>query len=295
MRVDVKRFFFLAATAAILAWPSDAGAQSQTTPPPAPPQAAAAVQSEPDPDLDLVVEEPDFTLAALPTTLRMPKRKFAFRISHRFSRPIAQGDVSDFFADFFGFDSAAKIGFELRYGLLSGTQAVVHRTNDRAIQFSGQHEFIRSEPGGRFITVQALGAIEGRNNFSENFGGAVGGVFSLPIRGHGAVYAQPIFVINTNIDPFDEEGEQDTFMIGFGGRWRFGANSRTYVVAEVVPRLSGYRPGVEHTSFAIERRAGGHMFQFNVSNSLGTTYRQIAQSSPRNDWYVGFNLTRKFW
>ena len=179
--------------------------------------------------------------------------------------------------------------------MLSGTQAAVHRTNDRAIQFSGQHEFIRYEPDKHFITIHALGAIEGRNNFSEDFGGAVGAAFSLPFKGHGALYAEPIFVINANIDPFDEEGEQDTFMIGFGGRWRFSSTSRTYIVAEVVPRLSGYRPGVEHTSFAIERRTGGHMFQFNVSNSLGTTYRQIAQSSPRNDWYVGFNLTRKFW
>ena len=295
MRVHVKQLVFVAATVLMLSSPSQANAQSESTPPPPLPLPAAAIQGDPDPDLDLVVEEPDFTLAALPTTLRMPRHKFGFRISHRFSRPIAQGDVSDFFADFFGFDSSAKIGFELRYGLLSGTQVAVHRTNDRAIQFSGQHELMRYEPDKHFITVHALGAIEGRNNFSEKFGGAVGAAFSLPFQGHGALYAEPIFVINTNIDPFDEEGEQHTFMIGFGGRWRLGANSRTYVVAEVVPRLSGYRPGVEHTSFAIERRAGGHMFQFNVSNSLGTTFRQIAQSSPRNDWYVGFNLTRKFW
>ncbi len=293
MRVHVNRFLFVAAIAAIFSSPALCFAQSETTPPPAAPAIAVAAQS--DPDLDLVVEEPDFTLAALPTTLRMPKGKFAFRLTHRFTRPIAQGDVGDFFADFFGFDSAARIGFEVRYGILPGTEFAVHRTNDRAIQFTGQHELIRHEAGKHFLTVHALAAIEGRNNFSEEFGETFGAVVSLPFQGWGALYAEPMFVINSNTDPFDEEGEQNTFMIGFGGRWRLGKNSRTYVVAEVVPRLAGYKPGVEHTSFAIEKRAGGHLFQFSVSNDLGTSFRQIALSGPRNDWYVGFNLTRKFW
>ncbi len=293
MRVHVKWFLFVAATAVICSGPARCYAQSESTPPPPPPPVAAAAQS--DPDLDLVVEEPDFSLAALPTTLRMPRGKFAFRLTHRFTRPIAQGDVGDFFADFFGFDSAARIGFEVRYGILPGTEFAVHRTNDRSIQFTGQHEIMRYEPDKHFLTVHALGAIEGGNNFSEDFGETFGAVVSLPFRGWGALYAEPIFVVNSNIDPFDEEGDQNTFMIGFGGRWRLGKTSKTYVVAEYVPRLAGYRPGVDHASFAIEKRAGGHLFQFNVSNDLGTTFRQIAESGPRNDWFVGFNLTRKFW
>ena len=69
-------------------------AAAQTEAPPPPPPAASATQgSQPDPDLQIVVEEPDFALAALPTTLRMPARKFAFRLTHRFSRPIAEGGV----------------------------------------------------------------------------------------------------------------------------------------------------------------------------------------------------------
>lgn len=293
MRVFVKSWLCAAATAAFLSSPESAIAQTESTPPPPPPATTAAAQT--DPDLDLVVEEPDFTLVALPTTLRMPAGKFSFRLTHRFNRPIGQGDVGDFFADFFGFDSSAKIGFEVRYGIRPGTQAWIHRTNDRAIQLAGQHELMRYEPGTHFATVDAVAAIEGRNNFSEEFGGALGAVLSLPFTGRGAVYAQPILVLNSNIDPFDEDGDQHTFMIGLGGRWRLGPNSRTYIVAEVTPRVAGYRPGVEQASIAIERRAGGHVFQFNVSNALGTTFRQIAQSAPRNDWFVGFNLTRKFW
>ena len=38
-------------------------------------------------DLEVDVLEPDFNLIALPTTLRLPQNKFAFRLTHRFSRP----------------------------------------------------------------------------------------------------------------------------------------------------------------------------------------------------------------
>ena len=34
---------------------------------------------------------------------------------------------------------------------------------------------------------------------------------------------------------------------------------------------AGYRPGGSDGSFGIEKRARGHLFQFNVSNGLGTT------------------------
>ena len=39
--------------------------------------------------------EPDFTLVTHPTTLRLPNHTFAFRLTHRFSRPLGQGDFGD--------------------------------------------------------------------------------------------------------------------------------------------------------------------------------------------------------
>ena len=48
-------------------------------------------------------------------------------------------------------------------------------------------------------------------------------------------------------------------------------------------------------SFAVEKRAGGHLFQLTFTNYYATTLRQIAQGAPNNDnWYLGFNLSRKF-
>jgi hypothetical protein len=49
-------------------------------------------------------------------------------------------------------------------------------------------------------------------------------------------------------------------------------------------------------SFAIEGRAGGHLFQINVSNGWGTTFGQLASRGgiTNDNWYIGFNIARKF-
>jgi hypothetical protein len=52
---------------------------------------------------------------------------------------------------------------------------------------------------------------------------------------------------------------------------------------------------VNQISFGLEGRAGGHLFQLNVSNGFGTTLGQIADGAFNNDnWYIGFNIARKF-
>ncbi len=86
-------------------------------------------------------------------------------------------------------------------------------------------------------------------------------------------------------------------MVGVGGRFRI--HGGTYFVAEWVPRVSGFDPGVSTGSFGIEKRVGGHAFQLNFSNSFGTTMGQVARGGPKNadgdrDWYLGFNISRKF-
>jgi hypothetical protein len=46
----------------------------------------------------------------------------------------------------------------------------------------------------------------------------------------------------------------------------------------------------------VEWRVGGHAFQINFSNTLGTTPAQVARGQQGlEDWFIGFNLTRKFY
>ena len=56
--------------------------------------ATAAVAQDED-DAVLKPAEPDFTLVSLPTSLRLPKFKSAFRVTHRFGRPLGDGDFAD--------------------------------------------------------------------------------------------------------------------------------------------------------------------------------------------------------
>jgi hypothetical protein len=260
-------------------------------------QDPAAAQSQPaatqperaDPDVRVDPLQPDFTLAALPTTLRMPVRKWSFRVTHRFTRNLGEGDAGDLASDLFGLDGGAQIGLEVRYGLLPGTQIGIHRTSDRAIQLFAQHDFM-NERNGRPFGLDAIVTLEGDDNLSDHQQSALGLLLSKNVGRLAAVYAEPLVVLNSN--PF-ETGDEHTGMVGLGARVR--VRPATYLMVEYTPRFAGYTPFADQMSFGIEGRAGGHLFQINVSNGFGTTFGQLARGGVDYDqWYLGFNISRKF-
>ena len=55
---------------------------------------AAFAQDDDDPAV-LKPAEPDYTLGALPTNLRLPKYKSAFRVTHRFLGPLDEHGIGD--------------------------------------------------------------------------------------------------------------------------------------------------------------------------------------------------------
>ena len=244
-----------------------------------------------EPDLPFVPSEPDFTLVNLPTTLRLPAGRWGFRVSHRFTRALGQGDFGDLASDFFGFDSGAIVGLEVRYGLRPGMQIAALRTSDRTIQFLGQMSVMQQGDDGP-LGLDLLAAVQGMDNFTEDYTTTFGVIASRRLGDRGALYVQPLFVL----EPLPESATADdtAFLLGFGGRLLLG--SSTYVVGEYVPRLSGSDAGDDHLTFAIERRKGGHSFQINVSNSFATTLGQVARAyGSSGEWHIGFNITRKFY
>ncbi|MFN2447313.1 MAG: DUF5777 family beta-barrel protein [Vicinamibacterales bacterium] len=256
----------------------------------APPSTAASAQDDPDRDPNFA--QPDFNLASLPTSLRVPKYKSAFRVTHRFGRPLGDGDFGNLLEDLFGFDSGAQIGLEYRFGVVPGGQVGIHRTSNRTIEFFGQYDVLLQRNGAP-VGVTALATIEGTNNFRDSYSPAFGAIVSRELGQNGALYVEPIWVNNTNELPSELADDNDTFMIGLGGRAR--VRPTVYVFFEVTPRVAGYDPGVNQVSFGIEKRAGGHLFQLNFSNGIGTTLAQIARGGGNNDdWYIGFNISRKF-
>ncbi len=255
-------------------------------------QSAPAAQVEDDPDLDLNPLQPDFIVVTMPTTLRVPRHKSSFRVTHRFGRPLGAGDFGDLAEDLFGLDSGAQIGLEYRFGLVRGTQAGIYRTSDRTIEFFAQHD-VMQERDGRPVSLAIIGTVDGTNNFRDRYTPALGVVLSRQIRRVGAVYLQPVWVNNSNPLPSELAADDDSFLLGVGTRIRL--RPTVYLVAEIIPRLTGFDPGVNQAAFGLEKRAGGHTFQINFSNGLGTTMGQVARGGTGNDdWYLGFHISRKF-
>jgi hypothetical protein len=261
---------------------------------PADPDAAAAkAAQEDDPDLDPNPSQPDFTVVALPTTLRLPRHKSAFRVTHRFGRPLGAGDFSSLLEDLFGLDSGAQIGLEFRYALFRKTQLGIHRTSDRTIEFFGQYDLVQQRDGGVF-GLAAFASAEGTNNFRDSRTPGIGAILSHEFGEHGAVYAMPMWLNNTNLLPSELADDNDTFLVGIGARIRI--RPTVYVVGEYTPRVAGYNPREDQASVGIEKRAGGHLFQLNFSNGFGTTMGQLARGGVSNDdWFIGFNISRKFY
>jgi hypothetical protein len=273
------------AAGAVLAalWPQVAAAQDSS--------AAPAAQVEDDPDRDLRLSQPDFTIVNLPTTLRLPRYKSAFRVTHRFGRRFGDGDFGDLVGDLFGLDSGAQIGLEYRFGVMRGLQAGIRRTSDKTIEFFSQYSLMQQ--GGAPVGLGVIASIDGTNNFRDSYSPALGVAISRTLGSFGALHVDPMWVNNSNPGPDELVDENDTFMVGVGARLR--VRPTLYLIVEAIPRVSGYDPGVTQTTVGIEKRAGGHSFQFNVSNAFGTTMGQVARGGFSNDdWYLGFSISRKF-
>lgn len=246
-------------------------------------------------DRDVDPVEPDFAVITLPTTLRLPRHALAFRITHRFARGLGEGDFGDLAADFFGFDGGAQIGLELRFSPFQGNQLGIYRTSDRTINFFAQQEVVRQDGWPLGLAVQ--GSIEGLDNFSETYSPRVALVASRRLGEWAAVYVVPAWIGNVRPESDPGEGDDASLVLGLGARLRLG--EAYAIVGEYHPRIAGYKGhpnGAALATFAIERRVGGHAFQINVSNDLGTTPAQVARGrTGADDWFIGFNISRKFY
>jgi len=251
-------------------------------------QSAASTGND---DADPVLAEPDFRVLNLPSTLRLPVHGSNFQLTHRFNGNLRQGSFTDNASNLFGLDQGAAVGFEYRFGIARHLQAAVYRTAiDKTFQFYGKYDAVRQEDHSIPVSLSALLSVEGADNFQERYSPAVGAVVSRMVADRLALYTTPVWVHNTaallNI-------ERDTVMVGLGGRVR--VSDTVYLVGEVIPRAGGYSPGKPAYGFALEKQAGGHMFQLNFNNGQGTTFGQLARGGFADSLYLGFNLARKFY
>jgi Membrane bound beta barrel domain (DUF5777) len=286
-----------------LALPSPAHGQTPEAGSTASTPASSTTAAQPPSDDDderLDPAEPDFVVINLPTTLRLPRHKGDFHLTHRFEGNLRDGSFTDQLSNFFGVDVGAALGLEYRFGVMRHLQAVVLRTNRaRAIQFSAKYDALH-QSDTLPVSISGIVSIEGDNNFGANSGNApinyapaVGVVISREIGTQLALYATPYWVANTGIDV---NADGNTGVIGLGFRVRFGPHSSTYFSAEVSPRIGGFVIGDPEYGFAIEKRVGAHFFALTFTNGTSNqTYRQIARGGAPGHLHLGFNLTRKFY
>ena len=93
------------AAAVLILLPVMARAQQQESAPP--PATPPTIDPRDAADRKLNLVEPDFTVVNLPTTLRLPRYKSAFRIAHRFTRTLNTSDFGDLAGSLFGLDGGA--------------------------------------------------------------------------------------------------------------------------------------------------------------------------------------------
>lgn len=255
--------------------------------------AAPPAFAQNDDDATLRPAEPDYRVVNIPTTLPLPLYKSNFELTHRFNGNLRLGDFGFQAGNLFGLDEGATIGFEYRFAPLRHVEVAVYRTGfDKTFQFYGKYDVIhqgRDMP----VSVSPILSIEGGNNFRDRYAPSLGATVSRQIADLVALYVEPMWSNNVSALLNQPLGlKQNTLVIGFGGRVRI--RPTVYVSAEISPRVAGYAPNTAEYGFAIEKRAGAHVFQLNFTNTSATTFAQVAQGGLPQTLLLGFNLTRKF-
>jgi hypothetical protein len=314
--MPVRAVSILLAVAATVFVCSTAAAQSvppvpplpdpQATPPATPPQ---TTDSAPAPAVEL-----DQTVVNVQTTMPLKRHKSYFRLTHRFARDLRRGSFGSLAADGLGTDLGAIIGLEYRLALTNSLQAGIHRSIlGKTIEtFAKWDVFHQQDRGPIGLSVGA--SIEGQNNLHLDPQPGVSATFSRLQGTWLALYASPTYVHNAHTATLrlshagHEHGtaseaddpaatitginSHDTAFIGLGLRAR--VRETVCLVAEVSPRLAGYRPDRAAWNAGIEKLTRGHVLQLNFGNSFDTTAGMVARGGSPHDIYMGFNLSRKF-
>lgn len=204
----------------------------------------------------LQLAEPDFRVVNLPTTLRLPRHRSSFQLTHRFNGNLSRGSSDEQASNLFGLDQGAVVGFEYRF-IARRLQAVVYRTGaDKTFQFYGKYDPVRQ---GASMPVSVSGVVRSRVPTTSRSASHPPLVrwFREPSaidwqctrRPPGSITPPAIF-----------DADRDTFFVGLGGRLR--VSSTVYVVGEVSPRVAGYKPDSESgaTAWRNRHRTGRKVF-----------------------------------
>lgn len=259
---------------------------------PAAPAAAAAPAPAP-------AAKPPFwgvTLVNLPTTTGIDAGRILVRISHRFTSSVASG-----YDTFFGFDSPAHVLIGFGYGLTDRLSLTLGHSNLYNEFDFGAHYIVAVEDDSLpfSLTVHAgIGAatdkLSGRGRFDgKNFKMHFEASFVRQVSDRLSLLLVPAYASNANHWADERDG---TFALGIGGRFMIFED--TSLIAEWIPVLAGYKDEGNGWAFGLEKKIGGHVFQFFVLNTSGLTPAQYLPGGDlllkNGDFRIGFNIYRTF-
>jgi len=236
-------------------------------------------------------------LVNLPTTTTLEEGEFLFRVSHRFLPPVSEG-----WDAFYGLDGPAYILLSFGYGVTDNLMLTLGRSRLYQEWEVYANWLIFDETKNSSLPVAAAlqvgGSLAGQD---EPAGAEWSGRFRLnallslsyQLSDHFSVLVVPAFSSNTNFWETESEG---TFALGFGGRFMFLPDFS--LLAEWIPVLAGYDDISNGWSLGVEKKIGGHVFQFFVTNSIGICAAQFLPGGDLRledgDFRVGFNIFRTF-
>src|SRR5207244_3508794 len=141
-----------------------------------------------------------------------------------------------------------------RFGIVPNGEIGLHRTSDKTLQLFGQYGLTR-QGSSTPVETAALVAVDisniGQQNAKSEYSPALGLIVSRLVGDRAALYVEPVWVHHTNLFQQAQTSDDSTFLVGLGARVRI--RPTLYVVGEFAPRVSGYRPGINHGSVAIEK------------------------------------------
>lgn len=237
----------------------------------------------------------------LPSGLPYAKHSLNLHFTHRFDTPPFDESRGGGASNLFGFDGISVSSFGLTYGITDRIAVTAYRSPLlKTIELGGEISILQESKNAPF-SLKALASVEGRNNFKMSvadrflydsfFGANFQIVASRSILHRAEIALVPTFSLHTRaqLDFFSKK--MNTTALGMAASLKL--TRRSALVAEYIPRLSGYKPfGTEGTvSLGIQRSTHRHVFALVVSKTQATTTGQ--QILGGNTFKVGFNIYRQ--
>ena len=196
---------------------------------------------------------PTSTSSTLPTTLRLPKHKMAFRLTHRFARTSARATSASCWRTFLASIPARRSGLGLSYGVVRGGQLrhLSHVGPDDPVLRPVRSADQENAP----LSVGIVDNVDGTNNFQDSYSPGIQPCSRASSASWRALSSAGVGEQH-HPDPHELVDDNDTFLIGVGGRLRGGAIP---ISCRRARRGQWFQARRDAVSFGIEQRAGGHV------------------------------------